>query len=143
MGKDAIAPFIKQKEKGVFVLCKTSNPSSKDFQNSLSGKNHMYELVAKKSLELNKLNNIGLVVGATNCKDIEYIRRLARGIPFLIPGVGAQGGDLAKSVRYGNDKGVALISVSRGIIAAGDKSQTTIRETALDYRNKIMDCINA
>ena len=82
-------------------------------------------------------------MGATNCKDIEHISRLTRGIPFLIPGVGAQGGDLAKSVRYGNDKGVALISVSRGIIAAGDKSQTTIRETALDYRNKIMDCINA
>ena len=143
MGVDAIKPFIKSQNKGVFVLCKTSNPSSKDFQNIIDNHNYLYELVSNKTLELNLLDNIGLVVGATNPEEIKNIRLNAPDIPFLIPGVGAQGGHLEKSVAYGNKNGVALISISRAIISAGDKSYSMIRSTAKDYNNKIMDRINA
>ena len=142
MGEDAIIPFIKHPEKGAFILCKTSNPSSGDFQNSPNGQKHVYELVAKKSMELNAMKNVGLVVGATVPEEIKKIRHLAPNLPFLIPGVGSQGGDLEKSICYGNENGVALISISRGIIYSGDKTEKSIRTTAKDYRDKMMDFIH-
>ena len=77
MGEDAIIPFIKRPEKGAFILCKTSNPSSSDFQNSQNGQNHVFELVARKSVELNSMENVGLVVGATLPEEIKKIRHLA------------------------------------------------------------------
>ncbi len=142
MGEDAIIPFIKRPEKGAFILCKTSNPSSSDFQNSQNGQKHVFELVARKSVELNSMENVGLVVGATLPEEIKKIRHLAPELPFLMPGVGAQGGDLEKSIRYGNEKGIALISISRGIIFSGDKTEKSIRSTAKEYRDKMMEYIH-
>ena len=142
MGEDAIVPFIKRPDKGAFILCKTSNPSSDDFQNSQNGQKHIFELVARKSVELNSTENVGLVVGATIPEEIKTIRRIAPELPFLIPGVGAQGGDLEKSMQYGNENGLALISISRGIIFSGDKTEKTIRSTAKDYKDKMMDLVH-
>jgi orotidine-5'-phosphate decarboxylase len=138
MGKDAIIPFIENSEKGAFILCKTSNKSSSDFQNNLNGVEHIFERVAKQSLELNTNNNVGLIVGATHPEELKRIRTLAPQIPFLIPGIGAQGGDLQKSMEYGNGSGIALISVSRAIIAVGNKSTKAIRAAAKEYRDKMI-----
>ena len=142
MGEDAVDPFIKRPEKGAFILCKTSNPSSGDFQNSLNGQINLFERVAEKSVELNKMDNVGLVVGATVPDDIKKLRIIAPQLPFLIPGVGAQGGNLEKSVSYGNQNGHTLISISRGIIFSGDKSEGSIRSAAVDYRDRVMDIID-
>ena len=93
-------------------------------------------------MELNSTENVGLVVGATIPEEIKTIRRIAPELPFLIPGVGAQGGDLEKSMQYGNENGLALISISRGIIFSGDKTEKAIRSTAKDYKDKMMDLVH-
>ena len=142
MGEDAIIPFTKLPEKGAFILCRTSNSSSEEFQNRLNGHHHVFELVAKKAVQLNSMNNVGLVIGATVPDEINQIRQHAPGLPFLIPGVGAQGGDLEKSVLYGNENGIALISISRGIIFSGDKTEKAIRSAAKEYRDKMLEYIH-
>lgn len=122
MGFDTIKPFADYKEKGVFVLCKTSNPSSNDFQNLKIDGQFLYQRVAAKCIqEWNKNQNIGLVVGATFPEELKSLRTQGENIPFLVPGVGAQGGDLEKVLTQGlNQKGQGLvINSSRGIIYAG------------------------
>ncbi len=134
MGSDSIRPFIDNPEKGIFLLCRTSNPSSTELQDRrLENANLMYEEVAHLAVTLNKNKNIGLVVGATAPEEIRQIRKIAPDLPFLIPGIGAQGGDLEKSMQHGNFNGIALINVSRGIGFAGDLSQKAIRESAQNY----------
>ena len=92
------------------------------------------------SLFANK--NVGLVVGATAQKELESIRSLAPDLPFLIPGVGAQGGDLYQSVKIGNKNGTALINISRGISFAGDMSKTEIRLEAKKYVERMREILN-
>ncbi|MBN2411855.1 orotidine-5'-phosphate decarboxylase [candidate division KSB1 bacterium] len=125
MGKDSAAPFLQDPEKGVFFLCLTSNPGSQDFQYFNDGKHKLYERIALTVNEWNGNSNCGLVVGATHPEELRGIRSLVPGLPFLIPGIGAQGGDLEKSVQYGLDENGtgALFNSSRAIIyASGDKS---------------------
>ena len=142
MGSDSIKPFIEDPEKGVFILCRTSNLSAKDIQDLRIGKQEVYENVAKLAVKLNINDNIGLVVGATAPSEIRKIRNIAPKLPFLIPGIGAQGGDLEKSMQYGNDNGVAIINISRGISFAGDMSSQAIRNSAQDYVDKMREIIN-
>ncbi|NHZ85101.1 MAG: orotidine-5'-phosphate decarboxylase [Planctomycetia bacterium] len=142
MGSDSIKPFIEYPEKGVFILCRTSNSSASEFQDLKAGKLYFYEEVAKLAIELNINDNIGLVIGATVSSEIRKIRKIAPKLPFLIPGIGAQGGDLAKSMRYGNDNGIAIINVSRGINFAGDLSSQAIKNTTLDYVDKMREIVN-
>ena len=142
MGSDSIKPFIENPEKGVFVLCRTSNKSALELQDLKVGKENLFEQVAKLAVELNIYDNIGLVVGATVPSEIRKIRNIAPKLPFLIPGIGAQGGDLEKSMQYGNDNGVALINISRGISFAGDMSSRAIRNSAQDYVEKMREIIN-
>jgi len=122
MGSDTILPFAKYKDKAVFVLCKTSNQSSLDFQNFKIDGQFLYEKVAEKSInDWNENKNIGLVVGATFPEELRKIRALDEKVPFLVPGVGAQGGDLEKVLQQGlskNKRGV-IVNSSRGIIYAG------------------------
>jgi len=148
LGHDAIAPFIAYAEKGVFILCKTSNAGSGDFQetlcaDSLSALNTrpLFELVALKAREWNTRGNIGLVVGATYAEQLKKIRELCPEFPLLVPGVGAQGGDLAAVVKYGVDANgeKAIINCSRQIIYASkgkDFAQAARRE-ALRMRDEI------
>jgi len=133
MGRDAIEPFLERPEKGAFILCRTSNPSAIDLQNRSTDNEPLYRRVARLALELNQHNNVGLVVGATAPAEIREIRSVAPGLPFLIPGIGAQGGDLEQSLRAGNSNGIAVINVSRGISFAGDLSAEAIRGQAQDY----------
>ena len=124
MGFDSVEPFLNYKDKGVFILCRTSNAGAADFQSlsvTVGGKEQaLYQLVAKKADEWNKYGNVGLVVGATCPEELKMLRQAYPEMPFLIPGVGAQGGDLKKAVSYGvNTRGSGIIiNSSRQILYA-------------------------
>lgn len=117
MGHDSVQPFLEYHEKGIFVLCLTSNTGFKDFQKTGSGE-PLYKLVAKHVKEWNHYGNCGLVVGATKPEELKEIHDLVGEMPLLIPGVGAQGGDLEASVKYGGKR--AVINASRSILYAED-----------------------
>ncbi|MCE9541838.1 orotidine-5'-phosphate decarboxylase [Candidatus Kaiserbacteria bacterium] len=121
LGGEALAPFLKNPEKGVFVLCRTSNPGAGEFQDLESGGKPLYMHVAERVRDgWNANKNCGLVVGATYPEEMKKIRAVADDMPFLIPGIGAQGGDLEKTVASGRDsrgKGF-VIAASRAIIFA-------------------------
>ena len=124
LGQDAVAPFIQNPVKGVFLLCKTSNPGSADLQNlrvqSGAESLYLYEHVARLAQNWNAHDNIGLVVGATHPEALSRVRAAAPDLWFLSPGVGAQGGDLSAALRAGlrADGFGVLISASRSIARA-------------------------
>ncbi|MBL8080675.1 MAG: orotidine-5'-phosphate decarboxylase [Anaerolineales bacterium] len=144
LGKDSIDPFIQNSEKGVFLLCKTSNPGSGDLQDiSVVGADGhpplpLYEHVAQLAQSWNTKNNIGLVVGATHIEATKRIRATAPNLWFLTPGVGAQGGELESAMKAGlrkDGKGM-LIPVSRGISRAANpaKAAAELRDEMLVFR---------
>jgi orotidine-5'-phosphate decarboxylase len=142
LGFDSVEPFIEYNEKGVFILCRTSNPGAVDFQSLVDvGGTPLYEAVVRKAKEWNVHNNIGLVVGATYTEELKTIRQLCPEMPILIPGIGAQGGDLAATVKYGIDaKGEkAIIAVSRQILYAsqGKDFAKAARQKAQELRDNI------
>ena len=137
MGSDSITPFIDDKTKGAFVLCLTSNNSAKDFQFILKNDIPLYEVVSEKTKSLNDNNNLGLVVGATNKEQMSSLREKTSSLSWLVPGIGAQGGDLETSVTIGNKNGIGIINVSRSIIYAGDGSIKDISKSALNYTEQI------
>ncbi len=141
LGLDSVQPFLNYKDKGVIILVLTSNKGSKDFQYLSIDGNPLYEKVAEKVLEWNQNNNCAIVVGATHPDELKRLRGIAPGLPFLIPGIGAQGGDLEATIRYGCDKNgeLALINVSRGIIFAGSGEDFDIkaREAAIEFNKQI------
>jgi orotidine-5'-phosphate decarboxylase len=121
MGEEALSPFLARKDKGVIVLCRTSNGGSAEFQNLEVNGEHLYTYVARQvSEKWNKNGNCALVAGATYLQELAEIRAIARDIPILIPGVGAQNGDLEKAVQAGltSDKRGIWINASRSIIFA-------------------------
>lgn len=122
MGFDAVKPFLDHSDKGVIILCRTSNPNSGDLQNFESAGRPLYEHVALLVKDKwNSARNAGLVVGATYPEELKRLRELCPELPFLVPGVGAQGGDVEKVVRNGCDasgRGI-IVNSSRGIIFAG------------------------
>jgi len=148
LGFDSIEPFISYQDKGVFILCRTSNPSAVDFQNlHCNTGSSLYETVAHKAKEWNIYGNIGLVVGATYPEELKRIRSICPEMCLLIPGIGAQGGDLASAVKYGiNAQGEkAIINVSRQILYAskGKDFAEAARNTAERIRNQINSYLKA
>lgn len=142
-GRDGILPFINRSDKGVFIVCRSSNKSAGEFQDLFSEKEQLtlYEKVALISSELNIKNNVGLVMGATYPKELEIIRNLVPTLPFLIPGIGHQKGDLAEVLNKSIlDKPIILLNSSRGIIYAsskiGDYGQKA-RAKVLEINNEI------
>jgi uridine monophosphate synthetase len=139
LGKDSIEPFLQNSEKGVFLLCKTSNPGSGDLQDIvLSDGDLLYEHVARLAQSWNIKNNIGLVVGATHMDAMKRIRAVAPDLWILAPGVGAQGGDLESALKAGlrkDGKGL-LLPVSRGVARAVDpgKAAAELRDQILDVK---------
>jgi orotidine 5'-phosphate decarboxylase subfamily 2 len=117
MGHDSVKPFLEYRDKGVFVLCLTSNAGSKDFE-SAGGRDPLYLSVAKHVKEWNHYGNCGVVVGATKPEELKEITAITGEMPVLIPGVGAQGGSLESAVRHGGQR--PIINASRSIIYAAD-----------------------
>lgn len=121
MGFDSIEPFLQDPGKGSFVLTLTSNKGASDIQMLQIGPNPLHLVVAKKVEKWNSNNNCGLVVGATDVDGLRILRKSIPELPFLIPGIGTQGGDLKEVLKYGRDKqGTGLlINIGRDIMFAG------------------------
>jgi len=152
LGFDSVEPFIQYEDKGVFILCRTSNAGAVDFQSlrcqSDTGTRPLFEIVALKASHWNVNGNIGLVVGATYPEELRIIRDTHPDMPLLIPGIGAQGGDLEITIRYGVDaKGeMAIINSSRQIIytsrgkdyaQAAGKAALSLRDEINHYRSHL------
>ena len=121
LGREALGPFLDRADKGVIVLCRTSNPGAGEFQDLETGGRALYEAVAERVAgHWNRNGNCSLVVGATYPDELARVRRIVGDLPILIPGVGAQGGTIGRTVVAGQDgrgRGM-VISSSRGIIFA-------------------------
>ena len=131
LGSDGIKPFLKYKDKCTFILCRTSNPSAIEFQDIKSRNKPLYEKVAEKIKDWNKIGCCGAVVGATYSDELKKIRKiLGDNVLVLIPGIGKQGGDLEKAVKYGG-KNTIIVS-ARSIIYAKNP-----RKEALKLRDEI------
>lgn len=135
LGHEALQPFLDQKDKGIFVLCRTSNPGAGEFQDLEVKGMPLYLYVASQvAQKWNQNGNCGLVVGATYPGELEQVRKTVGDLPILIPGIGAQGGDVEKTVRAGldNKKEGIIVNSSRGIIFASkgdDFAEAARRET--------------
>jgi len=142
LGKDSIEPFLRYPEKGVFLLCKTSNAGSMDLQNLLvlpvgaESSAPLYIYVAQLAQQWNEQNNVGIVVGATHPAIMSNIRAAVPDMWFLSPGVGAQGGDLRIALEAGlrTDGSGMLINVSRSIARAENPGQA-----AAEFRDEIIN----
>ncbi|HVB75824.1 MAG TPA: orotidine-5'-phosphate decarboxylase [Ktedonobacteraceae bacterium] len=144
LGREALAPFLARKEKGIIVLAKTSNAGSGEFQDLSVGPDHepLYMVVARHvAQEWNGNGNCALVVGATYPEELRRVRALVGDMPILIPGIGTQGGEVVATVKAGKDsRGWGMIiSSSRGIIFAsrGSDFATAARTAAGELRAEI------
>ncbi len=137
LGGDSLEPFLADPTRGAFVLCHTSNPGAADLQHLEIDGRPLYLEVARRAAEAwNGADNVGLVVGATYAEVMADVRAAAPTLPFLVPGIGAQGGDLAAAVQAGvdtNGRGL-LLSNSREIIFADDPC---------DAARRVRDAIDA
>lgn len=132
-GREALQPFLDRVNKGIIVLCKTSNPGSGEFQDLV------WEKVARNVVaEWNKNNNCLLVIGATYPDELARVRQIVGDMTLLVPGIGAQGGDVEKTVKAGlnSKKAGMIINSSRGIIfAENPRSEAQkLRDTINQYR---------
>ena len=120
LGSDSIEEFARYADRGVYVVCRSSNPGATDLQHLQAEGRPMYLHVAALADRLNSRGNLGLVVGATAPGEIAEVRRHST-LPFLVPGVGAQGGDVEGSVRgaWNGDPASCLVSSSRAVLYAG------------------------
>jgi orotidine-5'-phosphate decarboxylase len=135
LGREALLPFLEREDKACIVLCRTSNPGAGEFQDLEVAGRPLWEHVAERvSTEWNTAGNCMLVVGATYPDEMRRIRAIAPEVPFLVPGVGAQGGDAGAVVAAGADaRGLGLIiSSSRGILFSDHPA-----EAAMALRNTI------
>ena len=103
LGYDSLEPFLDYTDRGIFILCRTSNPGARDIQELDCGGKPLFERVAEIARGWNLHHNVGLVVGATAPEELRRVRQLCPDMPFLIPGIGPQGGDLEASVKAGTD----------------------------------------
>jgi orotidine-5'-phosphate decarboxylase len=152
MGFDSLEPFLEYRNKGVFILCRTSNKGALDFQslqctppspdpNASPAPRPLFEIVAEKARQWNRYGNVGLVVGATYPEELRRIRQLCPDMWLLIPGVGTQGGEVETTVKYGVDRhgGKAIINSSRQILYAsrGADYAQAARNMAIQLRSQI------
>ncbi len=144
LGGDTLQPFLQDKDRGVIVLCRTSNPGSGDFQSLLCDGVPVYLHVARRAAEQwNDNGNCALVVGATWPQELGKVRALAPQLPLLVPGIGAQGGDLNAVMANGVDASGAglMINASRSIVYASsdDDFATAAAAAARQLRDAIND----
>lgn len=143
LGKDSIEPFIRHSEKGIFLLCKTSNPGAGDLQDLiLASGDPLHVQVARLAQAWNLKNNVGVVVGATYPETLSRIRGIAPDLWFLAPGIGAQGGELESALNAGlrrDGKGM-LLNVSRSIARAEKPglAAAELRDSILEIRSSMI-----
>jgi orotidine-5'-phosphate decarboxylase len=142
LGGDALEPFLRHADKGVVILCRTSNPGARDLQDCVIGARKLYQVVAELAAQRwNSRGNCLLVVGATHPRELAEVRALVGDMPLLVPGVGAQGGDVAQAVQNGQTaQGTGLIvSSSRGILyaSAGEDFASAARAATQQLRDRI------
>jgi orotidine-5'-phosphate decarboxylase len=148
LGTDSLEPFLRQEGHGVFVLCRTSNPGSGDFQSLVADGDPLYVHVARRAnTRWRHLGDCGLVVGATYPEELGHVRAIVGDLPLLVPGVGAQGADVAATVAAGADaEGYGMvINSSRAILyaSAGDDFAEAARSVALATRDEIRAAVRA
>ncbi|HEX5478099.1 MAG TPA: orotidine-5'-phosphate decarboxylase [Dehalococcoidia bacterium] len=145
LGGDSMQPWTRRAEKGAFVVCRTSNPGAVDLQDvrvESDGRTRpLYEVVAEKARGWDEHSNVGLVTGATYPAEMARLRELCPEMPFLVPGIGAQQGDLASAVRAGLDadgRGL-LVSASRVVTYASNGADfaDAARAEAIRLRDEI------
>ncbi len=142
LGSDTLEPFFAHSGKGVIVLCRTSNPGSADLQSLETADGPVFTHVARRAADIwSQLGDVALVVGATYPAELAVVRSLVGDMPLLVPGIGAQGGDVEATVRAGRDStGYGMIiNSSRAIIYAssGDDFAVAARTGAMDLRDRI------
>ena len=148
LGKDSVEPFLEYQGRGVFLLCRTSNPGAGDLQDRLVASRDggaqypLYRMVALLAGEWDQYGNVGLVLGATYPRELAEVRALCPQMPFLVPGIGVQEGSLEEAVRGATDAEGrrAIISASRSIIYASRDSR--FGEAARRSAEKLRDAIN-
>lgn len=137
MGQESVSVFLKDPNKGAFVLALTSNEDAQDFQYLQIGVDPLYLYVGKKVKEWNTNNNCGLVVGAQDIEGLKILRMALPDLPFLVPGVGTQGGDFKEVVKYARNKeGTGLIiNIGRDIIYTDNSKDFAkkVKERAKSY----------
>jgi len=142
LGTDSLEPFLKHADRGVVILCRTSNPGARDLQDLETGGRKLYQVVAEMAAKRwNSRGNCLLVVGATYPRELAEVREIVGDMPLLLPGIGAQGGDVEAAVKAGqtsNGTGL-LVSSSRGIIYAssGEDFADAARKATLALRDQI------
>ncbi|HVL57644.1 MAG TPA: orotidine-5'-phosphate decarboxylase [Burkholderiaceae bacterium] len=142
MGFDSIQPFLEHRGRGALLLCRTSNPGGGDLQSLQIDGQPLYEHIARLAVERwNDSGQVGLVVGATYPAELARVRAIAPEMPLLVPGIGAQGGDIDATVQAGRDAaGVGLVvNSARAILYAssGDDYAAAAREAAIEARDAI------
>jgi orotidine-5'-phosphate decarboxylase len=151
LGADSLEPFLEREDRGIFLVCRTSNPGARDLQDlpvligeiggSAPPTRPLFEMVAQRAKEWNTRGNLGLVVGATYPEELGRLRDMCPQMTLLVPGVGAQGGDLEASLRRGLDAdgGGLIINVSRQVLYAssGEDFAAAARQAALTVRDEI------
>lgn len=133
LGGDAIEPFLERPDKGIFILALTSNPGGSDLQELICNGEPLFRHVIKLAVRLNRTGNVGLVIGATKPEHWQEILDLAVDLPLLVPGIGAQGGNLdALKSALLNYPAPVLVNASRSIIyaSAGEDFGKAAREAA-------------
>ncbi len=142
MGFDAVEPYLEYPGRGVFLLCRTSNPGAADLQNLACDGEALYERVARLACgKWNASGRLGLVVGATAPDELARVRALVGPMPLLVPGIGAQGGDVERTVRAGLSRpdDALLLNSSRAILyaGAGEDFAQAARRAAAATRDQI------
>lgn len=141
MGGDTLQPFLDYEDRGVIVLCLTSNPGYRDFEVLEFGEHQLFIHVAKMAVSWNVRENIALVVGATHPDEAARVREVAPEIPFLMPGIGAQGGNPAEIMKIGFTRSgfPPIVNSSRSILYAGSGGDFTqkARNAAQSTRDKL------
>jgi orotidine-5'-phosphate decarboxylase len=142
LGTDSLEPFLKYEDKGVIVLCRTSNPGARDLQDLEVGGRRLFHIVADLAARhWNSRGNCLLVVGATYPRELAEVREIVGTMPLLVPGVGAQGGDVAPAVQNGQTAAGAglIVSSSRSILYAssGEDFTTAARAATQKLRDQI------
>ena len=142
-GRDSIEPFLSYEDRGVFIWCRSSNVGAEDFQDlEVENGKPLFEVMARTYQGWNQRGNLGLVIGATYPTELRSLRRICPAMPFLIPGVGVQEGDLKEALLAGIDNRgrLAIINSSRGIIYAGKGSK--FASAAREKTNYLRTAIN-